>query len=291
MSRGLGDVYKRQAFAQGMQDHGHRLDRDYVLEARYAQGRNDRYPALMAELLQARVDVIVVGPNTGVQAAKAATSAVPIVMAGTTDPDAMGLVASIARPGGNVTGLALNSISLTGKRLELVRELLPAAARVAYLADPNVPGPAVAMRGVDNAARSLSLQLVRAETSGVEDLDRALASMLASRPEALVVSGAIVLWTHRRRIVDFCAMHRLPAVYAYREPVVDGGLVSYAPNLAETFHRAASFVARILAGAIPADLPVEQPTRFELVVNLKAAQGIGLAVPNTLLARADEVIR
>lgn len=279
------------AFVQGMGELGRRVDRDYAIDARYAEGHNERYPAIMRELLDARVDVIVVGPNIGVRAAKDATSTVPIVMAGATDPDATGLVASLARPGGNVTGLASNSVELIGKRFQLVRDLVPRGSRVAYLLDPKVPGQSRLTQGVEAAARALSFELDLAEASGAEELDATLVSIPVRRPDALVVGAAIVFYTHRARIVEFCARQRLPAVYAYREPVVDGGLVSYAPNLVETFRKAASFVARILAGAIPADLPVEQPTRFELVVNLKAAQGIGLAVPSALLARADEVIR
>jgi putative ABC transport system substrate-binding protein len=279
------------AFVQGMSELGQRLDRDYAVEARYAQGRNERYPAVMRELLDAGVEVIVVGPNTGVQAAKEATSAVPIVMVGATDPESTGLVASVARPGGNITGLASNSVGLNGKRLELVREILPGASRVAYLADPKVPAHARFVSGVEDAARALSFKLVTVEASSAEELDRTLASLAAQRPDAMVVGAAIVLYTHRRRIVDFCAQHRVPAVYAYREPVLDGGLASYAPSVKETFRKSATYVARILGGAKPADLPVEQPTRIELVVNLKTAQSIGIAIPNSLLARADEVIR
>lgn len=279
------------AFVQGMQEHGYRLDRDYALDARHARGRNDRYAAIMGEFVDAKVDVIVVGPNTGVQAAKSATSAVPIVMAGATDPDGTGLVASLARPGGNVTGMAFNSVSLIGKRLQLLREVLPGAVRAAYLTDPKTPAHATVMRGAEDAARSLSFQLTPVEASSVEELDRALASLAARRPDAMVVSGAILLWTHRKRIVDFCGQHRVPAVYAYSEPIRDGGLVSYAPNLKETFRRSASFVARILGGARPADLPVEQPTRLELVVNMKTATALGIFMPMSVLARADEVIR
>lgn len=280
-----------EAFVQGMGEHGQRLDRDYAVEARYAQGRNERYPAIMRELLDAGVEVIVVGPNTGVQAAKEATSAVPIVMVGATDPESTGLVASLARPGANVTGLAFNSLGLSGKRLELVKEILPGASRVAVLVDPKVPGFAVFMRAVEDAARALSLKLVTAEASSAEELDTTLASLAARRPDALVVGAAIILYTHRRRIVDFCAQHRVPAVYAYREPVLEGGLLSYAPNLKDAFRKSATYVARILGGARPTDLPVEQPTRLELVVNLKTARALGIDLPQALLARADEVIR
>ena len=176
----------------------------------------------MEELLRANAEVIVVGPNTGVEAAKAATSTVPIVMAGATDPEATGLIDSLSKPGGNVTGLALNSASLTAKRLELLREILPNASRIAYVVDPKAPGTSTVMRDLQEAARALSFQLAPAPASTVEELQNVLASCVERRADAFVVSAAIVFWTHRRRIVDFCAHHRIPAIYSYREPVVDG---------------------------------------------------------------------
>ena len=279
------------AFVRGMDEQKYALNRDYVLATRYALGRNDRYPGIMDELLRANSEVIVVGPNSGVEAAKAATSTVPIVMAGTTDPEATGLVASLSRPGGNVTGLALNSASLNGKRLQLLQEIVPGVSRITYLLDPKAGGAAYGLRSMEDAAQALALQLTRAEASTVDELDQALASMPARRPDAMLVGAAIFLFTHRRRIVDFCAQHRIPAIYSYREPVADGGLISYAANLTDTFRNAASFVARILGGAKPADLPVEQPTRFELTLNMKAARALGVTIPKSLLARVNEVIQ
>jgi putative tryptophan/tyrosine transport system substrate-binding protein len=279
------------AFVQGMNEKGYGVNRDYSLEVRYAQGRNDRYAAIMGEILRANTEVIVVGPNTGVQAAKAATPTVPIVMAGATDPEATGLVASLSQPGGNITGLALNSASLNAKRLQLLREIVPGASRIALLLDPKASGFPYGVRETEDAAKSLALQSTRIEASTEEELNQLLASMPARQPDALMVSAAIIFWTHRRRIVDFCAQHRIPAVYSYREPVIDGGLISYAASLTETFRKAAAYVARILTGAKPAELPVEQPTRFELIVNMKTAKMLGITIPKSLLARADEVIQ
>jgi len=278
------------AFVRGMDEQRYGLNREYALEMRYALGRNDRYPALMGELLRANSEVIVVGPNTGVEAAKAATSTIPIVMAGTTDPEATGLVASLSSPGGNITGLALNSGSLNGKRLQLLQEIVPGGSRVTYLMDPKAGGAAYGLRAVEDAGKTLALQITTTQASTVEELDQVLASMPARRPDALMVGAAIFLFTHRKRTIDFCTRHRIPAIYSYREAVIDGGLISYAASLTETFRNAASYTARILGGAKPADLPVEQPTRFELVMNTKTANALGITIPKSLLARADEVI-
>jgi putative ABC transport system substrate-binding protein len=272
----------RDAFVQGMDEQGYALNRDYALEAGYAQGRNDRYPAIMGELLRENSEVIVVGPNTGVQAAKVATQTVPIVMAGATDPEATGLVASLSRPGGNITGLALNSASLNAKRLQLLREILPGASRIALLVDPSVPGYPYGVREIEDAAKASSLEILRSEASTVVELDQVLASLAARRADALMVGAAIVLFTHRTRIIDFCAQHRFPAIYSYREAVADGGLISYNASLTENFRKSASYVARILSGAKPADLPVEQPTKFELVINEKTAKALGITIPQSL---------
>ena len=278
------------SFVQGMEEKGYRLNRDYALVLRYAQGRSDRYPALMGELLRAEVEVIVVGPNTGVQAARVATSTVPIVMAGATDPEVTGLVASLRRPGGNITGSAFSSASLIAKRLQLLREIVPSAVRITYLMDPKASGAGHALRAIEHAAKALGLRLATAEASSVEELDRVLASMPDRRPDALMVSGGILFFTYRRRIIDFCAQHRIPSIYSYSEAVADGGLVSYAASLAWAFRNAAFYVARIMNGAKPADLAIEQPTRFELIVNMKAANALGIAIPESLRARADDVI-
>lgn len=278
------------AFVQGMEEQGWRVERDYAIEARYAQGRNDRYPAIMTELLRAGSEVIVVGPNTGVQAAKTATSTIPIVMAGATDPEVTGLVASLARPGGNATGLALNSASLSVKRLQLLREILPGARRIALLLDPKVSNYPYGVAEIDDAARAWGLEVLRVEASTADELDQALAALSARQPDALVGSAAILFFTHRKRVIDYCTRQRLPSIYAYGEAAADGGLMSYAASLTGTFRRAASYVARVLAGTPPAQLPVEQPTRFELIVNMKTARALGLVIPKSVLARADEVI-
>ena len=281
------------AFVRGMSEQGFTLDRDYALEVRHAQGRSDRYPAILGELLAADAEAIVVAGNTIIQAAKAATATVPIVMATSIDPDATGLVASLARPGGNVTGLTSQSANVTAKRLQMLRELLPGATRTTLLLDPKVPGAAYAhvLRETEDAAKALGFQTTIAEASTADELDKALAALPARRPEALAVGNALLFFTYRKRIVDFCAQHRIPAIYGSSEAVVEGGLIGYATNVAENFRKAASYVARILNGAKPADLPVEQPTRVELFVNMKTAHALGIAIPKSLLARADEVIQ
>ena len=281
------------AFVRGMDEQRYGLNRDYALEVRYAQGRSDRYTAIIGELLGAHCEVIVVVGNTAIQVAKTATATVPIVMATSTDPEATGLVASLSRPGGNITGLSSQSASVTAKRLQLLREVLPGALRVTLLLDPKVPGAAYAhvLREIEDAAKALAFQTTRAEASTVEELDQVLASLPARRPDALVVGNALLFFTYRRRIVDFCAQHRLPAIYPSGEAVIDGGLLGYAPSITENFRKAASYVARILNGAKPADLPVEQPTRVELFVNMKTAHALGIAIPKSLLARADAVIQ
>ena len=281
------------AFVRGMAEGQYRLDRDYVLDVRYAHGTNDRYPAIMRDLLNAGVEVIVAGGNTSVAAAKEATSIVPIVMAGTNDPDRTGFVETLARPSGNITGVANFTAISQAKRLELLRELLPGASHIVLLIDPKASGFPHGLREAEDAARKWGLRISRADASSGEELEQVLASLPARRPDALLVGNAVLFWTHRKRIVDACARHRIPAIYAYREPVDDGGLISYAASVTETFRRASSYVTRILNGARPADLPVEQPTQLDLVVNLKAAQALGITIPQTLLVRAtpENVIR
>ena len=277
------------ALVGGIRQHGHRLERDYVVEARHAEGRPERYPALVREILDARAEVIVVGANSSVLAAKAATSTVPVVMAGALDPDSTGLVASLARPGGNVTGIASMGGNVTAKRLQLLRELVPGARRIAYLTNPAVPGWDRIVKVVEDAGATMALRLPTVTASTPEGLQRTLAALADPRPDALLVGNALLFWMHRRRIVDFCAEHRLPASYAYGEIVREGGLTSYASSLEDTFRMAGTFVGRILGGAKPAELPVEQPTRYELLVNAKTAGELGLAIPSALRAQAELV--
>ena len=277
------------ALAKGLEEHGYWRERDYVVEVRHAEGRPERYPALVRELLDARADVIVVGANSSVLAAKAVTSAVPIVMAGAQDADAQGLVASLARPGGNVTGVANLTRSILAKRLQLLHELLPGATRVAYLTNPAVPGWDSTAKLVEDAGATMGLRITTVEASTPEAIDRALAKLALQRPDALLVGSAVLFWMHRRRIVESCAQHRLPASHAYGEAVREGALTSYASRLDDSWRMAGTFVARILGGAKPADLPVEQPTRYELVVNAKTAKALGIVIPAAFRTSAEIV--
>ena len=275
------------ALAKGLEEHGRRRDRDYAFEVRHAEGRPERYPALVRELLDARVGVIVVGANSSVLAAKSVTSAVPIVMAGALAPDATGLVASLAHPGGNVTGVANMSSSVTAKRLQLLRELLPGATRVAYLTNPAVPGWDRTTKVVEDAGASMGLRISTTEASTPEEIERGLSSATSARADALLVGNAVLFWMHRKRIIEFCAQHRLPASHSYVEAVREGALTGYAPRLDDAWRMAGTFVARILGGAKPSDLPVEQPARYELAVNVTTAKALGIAIPAAFRASAE----
>lgn len=278
-----------EALVGGIEQHGFRRGRDYVVEVLHAEGRPERYPALVREVLDAHAEVIVVGANSSVLAAKAATSTVPIVMAGVQDPDGAGLVASLSRPGGNVTGVANMSGSVTAKRLQLLRELVPGARRIAYLTNPAVPGWDRTAKVVEDAGAAMGLGISTVTASTPEALDRTLTSLADPRPDALLVANALLFWMHRRRVVDFCARIRLPASHAYGETVREGGLTSYASRLEDTFRMAGTFVGRILGGATPADLPVEQPARYELLVNARTAQTLGIAIPAAWRASVELV--
>ena len=280
-----------EAFVQGMEEHGLRLERDYVVYARYAQGRPERFPTLIAELLAARAEVLVVNANSTTHVAKAATSTVPIVMATSADPEATGLVQSLARPGGNITGLTNLTATLLGKRLQLLRELLPAATRIVYLSNLAVAGFESSQSGVEQAGQSLGFQVTSVSASNVEEIDRALATLLARRPDALLVGNSAVLWSHRRRIIAFCALHRIPASYGWSEAVIDGGLISYSGTILEGYKRSAYYVARIFGGARPGELPIEQAKRYELLVNKKTADSLGITIPDPILVGSDRVIR
>ena len=265
-----------------------------MIEYRDAEGKPERLPALAAELVALKVDVIV-APNTAqALAAKQATRTLPIVFAFVADPVASGLVTSLARPGGNVTGLSSLTPELVGKRLELLTQAVPGVSRVAVLWQPGAQGERTdkdMLKGADVAARALGVRLQFVEARGPADFDRAFSDMTRARAGALTVLGSTMFISERRRLVDLAAKNRLPAVYARREYVDAGGLMSYGPNLADLFRRAATYVDKILKGAKPADLPVEQPTKFELVINLKTAKALGLTIPQSLLGRADEVIQ
>jgi putative ABC transport system substrate-binding protein len=281
------------AFRQGLRELGWVEGQSIVIDYRFAEGRFDRLPDLAAELVRLKVDIIVAQASPGAAAAKNATETIPIVMiAGSADPVGLGFIASLARPGGNVTGLSFSvGPEIFGKQLELLKETVPKVRRVAILWNPANPGHPLAIRDVNVAARSLGVQLQLLEARGPNEFDGAFAAMATERVGALLVVADGVFFLHRTRLADLAARSRLPAAYGARESVEAGGLMSYGPSLRDLFRRSATYVDKILKGAKPADLPVEQSTKFELVINLKTAKALGLTFPQSLLVRADEVIR
>ncbi len=280
-----------EAFRKGLRELGHVEGKTFVLEFRHADASADRLPDLARELVSLKVDVIVVAGDSAIAAAKQQTQTIPIVMAASTDPLGTGFVASLARPGGNVTGLSNISPELSGKRLELLKEAVPGLSRVAFLWNPDVRGAVLDYNRAEGAARSLRLQLQSFEAARTADLDRAFLAMTQQHAQALIVASPNpVTFSNRGRIASFALKNRLPSMYANRDYVDAGGLISYGPSVPDLFRRAAIFVDRILKGAKPADLAVEQPTKFELVVSLKTAKGLGLTIPPPLLQRADQVI-
>jgi putative tryptophan/tyrosine transport system substrate-binding protein len=277
------------AFRQGLSELGYVEGQTVAVEVRWADGRAERYPELAAELISLKMDVLVVANSVGALAAKKATQTIPIVMIAA-DPVGLGLVASLARPGGNVTGLSFFNEEMIAKRLQLLKELVPGLARIAVIKNPMVAIHATFWRASEAAARTLGVALQPLEVSGPEDFEAAFAAATRGNAEALIVFDDVVTIALRPRIVALAAVSRLPAVYGLREFPDDAGLMSYGASFVVLFRRVATFVDKILKGAKPADLPVEQPTRFELVINLTTAKTLGLTVPNSLLLNADEVI-
>jgi putative ABC transport system substrate-binding protein len=281
-------------FRQGMRDLGYLEGRNFALEFRDAEGKLERLPALAADLVALKVDVIMVGGTLAALAAKQATKTIPIVFASAIDPVADGLVTSLARPGGNVTGLSALAPELVGKRMELLKQAVPGVSLVAFLQQPVVLGERTVndiRREADVAARALGVRLQFFEAPGPADFDRAFSDMTKARAGAMTLFGGAMFLIERRRLVDLAAKNRLPAVYGLREYVDAGGLMSYGPINVDLFRRAAIYVDKILKGAKPGDLPVEQPTKFELVINLKTAKALGITIPQSVLGRADEVIQ
>ena len=281
------------AFRHGLRDLGYVEGRNVVIEYRDAQGKLEPLPALAAELVALKVDVIVASSTAAALAAKQATTVVPIVFATVPDPVATGLVASLARPGGNVTGLSNLNADLVGKCLEYFTQAVPAARRVAILWQPGAFGEHTEkemLKAAEVAARVLGIELQFVEARGPADIDKAFSKITGAPADAVAVLVSGMLLGERKRLVYLAASNRLPVIYTFRELVDAGGLMSYGPSLADLFRRAASYVDKILKGTKPADLPVEQPIKLELVINLKSAQALGLTVPPTLLARADQVI-
>ena len=285
---------RSEAIRLALRELGYIEGQNIAIEYRYAEGKLDRFPELAAELVRLKVDIIVVaGGDPAIRAAKNATKTIPIVMmGGGVDPVEAGLVESLARPGGNVTGITNLSRELGGKRLELLKEAVPKLARVAVLYDPANPGSVREVKEVlPVAARALGLTIQPWEVRAADDFEKVFAALNKQRPDGLYVAGGPLMSANQKRIVGFALKSRLPSVYQHREAVDAGGLMSYGADLADSYRRVAYYVDRILKGAKPADLPVEQPTKFELVINLKTAKQIGLTIPPEVLARADKVIK
>jgi putative ABC transport system substrate-binding protein len=281
---------RTEAFQKGLRELGYSEGQNIAIEWRFAEGKRDRLADLVADLVRLKVDVIVTSTTPVAEAALRATRTIPIVMAASADPIGTGLVASLARPGGNITGLSMLGPETDGKALEVLQETLPKLMRVAYLLDPSNAGQASRLNALEIAAQTLRLQIQSLEVRTPNDLESALELALSNRADALFVPAAMSS-VYRRRIVAFAARKRLPAMYNDSESAEAGGLMSYGVYLPALFHRAAFYVDKILKGRKPADLPVEQPTKFEFIVNLKAAKQIDLTIPPNVLARADRVIR
>ncbi len=280
-----------EEFRRGLRELGYVEGQNIALEYRFAKESAEGLPALAAELVQMKVDVIVIQSTQAALAAKNATQTIPIVMAVTGDPVAAGLVASLARPGGNVTGLSLQLTELSGKRLQLLKEVAPKSTLVAVIRNVTHPNTAGFWEETEAAARSLTLRLQSVEVRSPADLDAAFKAVARARPSALITLADNMLVDNRTRIVQFAAKSRLPAIYPDREFAEAGGLMTYGPSIASNWRRAATFVDKILKGAKPADLPVEQPTKFELVINMKTAKSLGLTIPQSILIQATEVIQ
>ena len=289
---GTSDENFLASFRDGLRELGWVAGQNIAIESRWAEGRFERLPDLAAELVRLKVDVIVASVTQASLAAKHATGTIPIVMVGVGDPLGSGLVASLARPGGNVTGPSSMLAEASGKQLALLKETVPKASPVAVLWNPANPvWQAAALKETESAAQALGLRLQLLEARGPDELEGAFAAMTRERAGALFIPADIIFVRYAQRIADLAASYRLPAMFGFREHVQAGGLMSYAANFGVMFRRAATFVDKILKGAKPGDLPVEQPTKFELVINLKTAKALGLTIPQSLLLRADEVIQ
>ncbi len=286
-----GPSYLDEAFRQGLRDLGYVEGKTIIIDYRYAGWAWDRLPALAAELVRGKVDILVAtGGNTTALAAKSATSTIPIVFTAG-DPVRGGIVASLARPGGNITGVNVLTVELNVKRLQLLKEAVPEAVRVAVLVNPTSATSLQTLKDMEGASRSLGVQLLAQQVQDQKGLASAFAKMTRGRAEALAVMSDALFLAQREQIVALATKSRLPAVYEFREFADAGGLMSYGPSIAELYRRVATYVDKILKGAKPSELPVEQPTKIELVINLKTAKALGLTIPQSILIRADEVIQ
>lgn len=278
-------------FREGLRDLGYVEGRNIVIEYRWAEGKYERFPALIAELIALKVDVIVTAGTPATQAFKKAATSIPLVMVAVGDPVGTGIVASLRQPGGNITGLSSIAPELEGKRLELLREVNPKLSRVAVFWNPVNAFHTSAMKQVRAAAQAMRIDVLPLAVGKAEELEGAFAAIVKERPDSLFILADRIFLHNRARMMDFAAQHRLPSVNAYRELVEAGGLMSFGPSYAGMHRRAATYVDKILKGAKPADLPVEQPATFDLVINLKTAKALRLTIPPSVLLRATEVIQ
>jgi len=279
------------AFRQGLRKLGYQEGKNILIEYRWAEGKPERLPQLAAELVQMKVDVIVTSGPTPTRAAKAATSTIPIVMAWDYDPVGNGFVASLANPGGNLTGLSTQAPEISGKQLELLKEIIPKLSRVAVFGSSSIPGNADALRATELAAKALAVQVQFIELGDSTDIGALFQAARKGRADAALAFSIRALFSQRQQVAQLAIKNLLPVIYGELEQVEAGGLVAYGVSIADLFHRAATYVDKILKGRTPADLPVEQPVKFEFVINLKAAKQIGLTIPPNVLVRADRVIR
>jgi len=280
-----------EAFRQGLRELGYVEGKNLVIDRRFAEGKLDRLPSLAAELVRLNVDVIVTSGGISTRAAKEATVTIPIVMVQDNDPVANGFVASLARPGGNITGLATLAPELSGKRLELLKEIVPRLSRVAVFGTSINPGNAQSLKEIQLAAGAFKVQLQYLDVLEPKDIETAFRAATKGRADAVIVLVSSVLNSHRTQVVELAVKARLPVIYPFLEFVEAGGLMTYGVNFTDLYRRAATYVDKILKGRTPADLPVEQPMKFEFIVNLKAAKQIGLTIPPNVLVRANKVIR
>ena len=292
LSTGSPAVGLHEPFQQGLRELGWVVGQNIDIEYRFAGGSYERLPELAAELVRLNVDIVVAQPTTAAVAARNATRTIPIVMINVGDPVGLGLVASLARPAGNVTGTSFSvGLETFGKGAELLKEMVPNVRRVAVLSNPTNPAQPIAIKNLKSTAQALGLQILLVEARDPDDFDGVFAEIAKERAEALLVVAESLFLRHPTPLADLALKYRLPSMYGFRENVTAGGLIAYGPSLSHTARRAATFVDKILKGAKPAELPVEQPTKFELVINLRTAKSLGITIPQSLLLRADEVIQ
>ena len=279
-----------EAFRKGLKELGYIEGKNIVVEYRWAEGKFDRVPDLVAELNRLKVEVIVTAGPSATRGAKQATATIPIVMAFDSDPVGSGFVATLARPGGNITGLSMIAPEVAGKQLDVLKQIVPRLGRVAVLGDSKEPGNGRTLQEIEDIARTLAVQVHKLDIRAFKDIDEAFHVVRKERPDALIVLSSTIIHVNRAQVAALASKSRLPAMYPYPDQVDAGGLVTYSVNLDDLYRRAATYVHKILNGANPAHLPVEQPFKFDLVINLKAAKQIGLEIPMSMLARADRVI-